>query len=78
MYITNLLYICSVKSNELKMKWSELKKKAVEHGFEFRKHGGKHDEYVNPITGAKIQIERHWSQEIRPGLLKRLKQIIGF
>ena len=60
------------------MKWSELKKIAVEHGFQFKKHGKKHDEYVNPTTGAKIQIERHWSQEVRPGLMKRQKQIIGF
>ncbi|MBO4380128.1 MAG: type II toxin-antitoxin system HicA family toxin [Muribaculaceae bacterium] len=60
------------------MKWSELKSKAIENGFQFKKHGKKHDEYVNPTTGARIQIERHWSQEVRPGLLKRLKQIIGF
>lgn len=60
------------------MKWSEMRKIAVEYGFEFKKHGKKHDEYVNPKTGARIQIERHWSQEVRPGLMKRLKQIIGF
>lgn len=60
------------------MKWSELKKIAVEHGFEFKKHGKKHDEYVNPATGVRIQIERHESQEVRKGLMHRLKKQIGF
>ncbi|MBQ7212798.1 MAG: type II toxin-antitoxin system HicA family toxin [Muribaculaceae bacterium] len=60
------------------MNWSELKTKAIEHGFEFVKHGKKHDVYYNPVTGVRILIERHWSQEVRPGLLKRLKKIIGF
>lgn len=73
-----MLYLCSVKLNVRDMKWSEMRKIAIEYGFELKKHGKKHDEYVNPKTGAKIQIERHWSQEVRPGLMKRLKQIIGF
>lgn len=60
------------------MKWSELTKIAVAKGFQFQKHGKKHDEYYNPDTGVKIQIERHKSQEVRPGLMKELKRIIGF
>ena len=60
------------------MNWSEVKRIAINKGFIFKKHGKKHDEYVNPTTGVRIQIERHWSQEVRPGLLNRLKKIIGF
>lgn len=60
------------------MNWNEMRKKAVENGFEFLKHGKKHDLYVNQKTGKIIQIERHWSQEVRPGLMNKLKKEIGF
>lgn len=60
------------------MNWNELKKKAIKAGFRFVKHGARHDEYHNPKTGKTIQIERHWSQEIRAGLMNRLKKEIGF
>ena len=59
------------------MNWNEIRKKAVEYGFEFVKHGSSHDLYVNG-AGTKIWLERHWSQEVRPGLAKRLKKEIGF
>ena len=60
------------------MNWNEMKKKAVENGFELLKHGGRHDIYVNRQSGKIIQIERHWSQEVRPGLMNKLKKEIGF
>lgn len=60
------------------MNWKELRKKAEEHGYIFVKHGKKHDKYMNISTGDLIDIERHWSQEVRPGLLKTLKKKIGF
>lgn len=60
------------------MKWNELKRLAVENGFELLRHGKKHDVYYNAKMGKTILIERHWSQEVRPGLMKTLKQIIGF
>lgn len=60
------------------MKWRELKIKAEEHGYVFKRHGKKHDIYENPATGSLIQIERHWSQEVRRGLLTVLKREIGF
>ncbi|MCM1079721.1 MAG: type II toxin-antitoxin system HicA family toxin [Bacteroidales bacterium] len=60
------------------MNWNELKRKAVKHGFVFRKHGGKHDEYYNPKTNVVIQIERHWNQEVRKGLAEKLRKEIGF
>ena len=60
------------------MNWNEIKRKALDNGFVFVRHGGRHDEYRNPETGAVIQIERHWNQEVRSGLMKRLKKVIGF
>lgn len=60
------------------MNWKELEKKARQNGFCFVRHRGKHDEYRNTKTGEMIMIERHWSQEVRPGLLFKLKKAIGF
>lgn len=59
------------------MKWSELIKIAVEKGYRFYAHGKKHDIYVND-KGERLIVERHSSQEIRPGLMKNLKKQIGF
>lgn len=60
------------------MKWKELIKIAEAHGFEFRAHGKKHDRYYNAERGIEIMVERHGSQEVRKGLLQRLKKQIGF
>ncbi len=60
------------------MNWNELRREAERHGYVFVKHGKKHDKYMNDSTGDLIDIERHWSQEVRPGLLKALKKKIGF
>lgn len=60
------------------MNWNEMKKKAIENGFVFVKHGSKHDIYENKANGKMILIERHWTQEVRSGLMKKLKKEIGF
>ena len=60
------------------MNWQEMKKKAVDDGFVFLKHGSRHDIYVNKVNGKIILLERHWSQEVRPGLMNKLKKEIGF
>ena len=60
------------------MNWQEMKKKAVDNGFVFLKHGSRHDIYVNKANGKIILLERHWSQEVRPGLMNKLKKEIGF
>lgn len=75
-----MLYLCNAKSNELfdTMKWNEVKRIAIANGFYMIKHRGKHDEYFNPETNVTILLERHWSQEVRPGLLKKLQKQIGF
>lgn len=35
------------------MNWNEMKKKALENGFEFLKHGSRHDLYINKKKQAK-------------------------
>lgn len=60
------------------MNWNEMKKQAEKHGFIFHKHRGNHDEYYNPETKRTILLERHWSQEVRKGLMNKLKKEIGF
>lgn len=60
------------------MNWNEMKRKAVANGFEFLKSGSRHDIYVNKKNGKIILLERHWSQEVRPGLMNKLKKEIGF
>ena len=60
------------------MKWSEMKAKAEKHGWKLLRHGGRHDIYVHPDKDYQIQIERHWSSEVKPGLFYKLKKQIGF
>ena len=41
-------------------------------------NGKKHDAYINRKAGKIIRIERHWNQEVRSGLMNKLKKDIGF
>ncbi|MGM9767436.1 MAG: type II toxin-antitoxin system HicA family toxin [Candidatus Cryptobacteroides sp.] len=54
------------------MTWNEFKKLATSKGWQFYRHGSRHDIYRHPDRKDVMQIERHWSQEIRPGLQKKL------
>ena len=60
------------------MKWSELKRIAKKNGWYLLRRGKEHDIYVHPEKDYRIEIERHDSQEIRPGLYYKLKKQIGF
>jgi len=73
-----MLYICVVVKNQSGMKWSELKKKAEEKGWYYLRNGGRHDIYAHLEKDYQIQIERHWSKEVRNGLFFKLKKQIGF
>lgn len=77
--MTKMLYLCNDKSIEFieVMKWNEMKRLVIAHGFYEVGHRGKHDEYYNPETKQTILLERHWSQEVRPGIMKRLLKQIG-
>ena len=59
------------------MNWNEMKRLVISKGYEFEKHGKKHDLYRNPETKDLVQIERHWSQDVRPGLMKKILSQIG-
>ncbi len=60
------------------MKWKELIKIAIEKGYKFDSHGKKHDLYIHEVTGERLLVERHGSQEIRKGLMNVLKKQLGF
>ncbi len=78
MYITEILYICSVIKNNKAMKWNELRRIAEEKGWYLCRSGGKHDIYIHPEKPGVLQIERHGTQEIKTGLYHKLKKQIGF
>lgn len=60
------------------MKWKEMERLARSNGWYCFRHGSRHDIYRHPEKDYEIQIERHWSQEVRPRLQKKLlKQIEG-
>lgn len=54
------------------MKWNELKRIAIAHGFRFYKGLNGHDLYINEETKKVIMLERHWTQEVRKGLMNKL------
>ena len=58
------------------MKWREFIRLATERGYWLHSHGKKHDIYINN-QGDRIVVERHGSQEIRPGLMKALLKQLG-
>lgn len=57
-----------------KMKWGEFKRYAERLGWSLVRHGKEHDIYGHPTIQGFIQIERHWSKEIKPGLLTKLQK----
>jgi len=68
----------SKKQNINDMKWNELRRIAEKKGWYLWRNGGNHDLYRHPEKGGVLVIERHESQEIRPGLYYELKRQIGF
>lgn len=59
------------------MNWNEMKRLVISKGYKFEKRGKKHDIYRNPETNDMLLIERHWSQEVRVGLMKKILSQIG-
>ena len=56
------------------MTWKDFERLAIKNGWKFVRHGGSHDIYIK--NGIPLQIERHWSKEVKMGLMiKLLKQI---
>ncbi|MBR0255852.1 MAG: type II toxin-antitoxin system HicA family toxin [Bacteroidales bacterium] len=47
-------------------------------GWKLERHGGKHDIYRKTGRADPLLVERHWNEEIKPNLQKRLfKQVDG-
>lgn len=42
------------------MNWNEMKRLAISKGYEFVRHGSRHDIYRHPVKKDILQIERHW------------------
>ena len=49
-----------------------------EAGCCFVSHGGRHDTWFSPITGNKVMIPLHDSQEIPKGTLREINKQAGF
>ena len=58
------------------MTWSELRRIAIDNGWTFYRHGGNHDVYKKNGKRKNLVIERHWNQEVRPGMMYKLFKII--
>ena len=57
------------------MKRSELMRQLLQQGCVLLRHGGRHDVYLNPITGQKQPVPRH--NEIDDDLAKHIKKFLG-
>ncbi|MDR2621489.1 MAG: type II toxin-antitoxin system HicA family toxin [Dysgonamonadaceae bacterium] len=51
---------------------------AEKNGWYLYRRGSRHDIYRHNDKDYPIEIERHDSQEVRPGLFYKLKRQIGF
>ena len=57
------------------MKRSDLVRELVEEGCYLRRHGRKHDIYINPKNGKKAPIPRH--PEIKDSLCELIRKQLG-
>ncbi|MBO4536113.1 MAG: type II toxin-antitoxin system HicA family toxin [Bacteroidales bacterium] len=58
------------------MTWNEFRKIILRKGWMLVRHGGSHDIYRKPGRQDLLLVERHWNEEIKPNLQKRLlKQV---
>ncbi|MEW6138028.1 MAG: type II toxin-antitoxin system HicA family toxin [Thermodesulfobacteriota bacterium] len=57
------------------MKRNELVQELTQSGCFLRRHGSRHDIYVNPATGQSQPVPRH--SEIDDALAKHIKKYLG-
>ena len=58
------------------MKWSELKRIAIQNGWYLVRQGGNHEIYNHPTKSGNLIMGRHNSEEVKNGTAaKILKQI---
>ena len=66
--------LCAIFVNENIMTWREFERYARRKGWQFVRHGSRHDIYAKEGRDDFLEIERHWDSEMRPGIQKRLKK----
>ena len=66
--------LCAIFVNEKIMTWREFERYARRKGWQFVRHGSRHDIYAKEGRDDFLEIERHWDSEMRPGIQKRLKK----
>jgi predicted RNA binding protein YcfA (HicA-like mRNA interferase family) len=59
------------------MTWNEFKRRAIQNGWVFVRHGSRHDVYKKEGRDELLLIERHWREEMRPNIQKKLLKQIG-
>lgn len=47
------------------------------HGCTLIKHSARHDRYFSPITGKKIMVGRHSSEEVPTGTVRQILKDAG-
>lgn len=41
------------------------------------RHGGSHDIWINPVTGARAAVPRHGTEEVKKGTLRSILKKLG-
>ena len=67
-----ILQECIIFGIETTMTWNEFRKMIIQKGWVLVRHGGDHDIYKKTGRSDLIVVERHWNEEIKRGLQKRL------
>jgi len=60
------------------MKWSEIRRIAEKRGWYLWRNGANHDIFRHKERQDILVLERHSSEEIKPGLHSKLRKQIGF
>ena len=59
------------------MKTSELVRKVKKAGCHIKRHGSRHDVWVNPTTGETFSLPRHPSEEVPKGTAEQIMKAAG-
>ena len=59
------------------MKVSEFIRQLKKQGIKFKKHGARHDVYLNPRTGQEALLPRHDSKELATGTREAILKDLG-
>jgi len=51
---------------------AELKRLLRKHKCKFLRHGGRHDQWVNPANGKVFMVPRHDAQEMKNGTVEAI------